>query len=172
MTEGADLAVEAPVRERKCDVDASVSNGAVPTIQSLLTVFGIVVAQRLVERSKLGDFSQANAVLVEVRDVAIHRLELVIVVASFFLEAALDAGPEVVGRIRRRLGPEEVERNRVVKVDVFLQQPQVEPAEWLHIVGVVLAASDRAVRLHDSAHAGCAHEHVVRLLLQHEVTGA
>ena len=58
-----------------------------------------------------------------------------------------------------------------MEVDVLLEQVQVEAAIGVHVIGVVLAHQlDRA--LDHPAHARGPDEHVVRLLLEHEVARA
>ncbi len=92
----------------------------------------------------------------------------VVVVAPLLLEAPLQSGREVVRRVRRRLGAEEVEGHAEVEVQVPLQRRGVDAAEGADVVGVVLLHElDGA--LHHSTDASGADEHVVRLLLQHEV---
>ena len=98
-------------------------------------------------------------------------MEAVVVVPPLLLEASLQPGGEVVGRVGRRLGAEQVERHAVVEVQVALERGDVDPAEGPDVVGVVLLHELHRALQHPR-HAGGAHEHVVGLLLEHEVARA
>ena len=93
-----------------------------------------------------------------------------VVVLLGLLEAPLQAHRVEVRGVGRDLGAEEVERNRVVEVEVLLERRQIDRAVPPHVVGLPLA-HQLARALHDAPHAGLAHEHVVRLLGQHEPAG-
>ena len=97
--------------------------------------------------------------------------EHVVVVVRPFLEAPLQALGVVVRGVRRGLRAEQVERHAEVEVQVLLQCREVDAAIRPDVVGVVLFHElDRT--LDDTPDAGGAHEHVVRLFLEHEVARA
>ena len=97
-----------------------------------------------------------------------RSVQPVVVVAAFLVEATLQPGGEVVGGVRRRLGAEQVERHAAVEVEVALQRRHVDPAERADVVGVVLLHQLHRA-LDDPPDARRPHEHVVGLLLEHEV---
>ena len=158
--------VEADVGEahRRADL----GEDPVPAVDALLAVRDVVVPQGLVERGQRGGRPRADRAVDHGRHVADGVVEAVVVVAALLLEAPLQPGREVVGRVGGRLRAEQVERDAVVEAEVALDRGDVDPAEGPDVVRVVLLHQlDRA--LQHPRHAGRAHEHVVRLLLEHEV---
>ena len=87
------------------------------------------------------------------------------------LEASLEPGRVEVGGVGRDLRAEEIERHRAVEVQVLLHRRQVDAAVTADVVGAVLA-HQLAGLLHDTPDARLTHEHVVRLLGQHEAARA
>ena len=164
--ERPDVAVEADVRQREGAAD--LGERAVPALDALAAVGHVVLAQRLVERRQRRRLALADAGVGGVGHHPRRVVQLVVVVAALLLEAALEAGGEVVGRVRRRLGAEQVERHAAVEVEVALQRGDVDAAERADVVGVVLLHQLHGA-LDDPADAGGADEHVVGLLLEHEV---
>ena len=165
------VAVEPDVGQLDLEVDAGLGHGPIPAVDALLAVLDVVVAQRLVEGGQFRDLLLDDALVGHLRHEPGGRLQDVIVVAALLLEAALEAGGEVVGGVGRRLGAEQVERHRVVEVEVLLQEVEVDAAVGVDVVGVVLAHQLDGALDHPTD-AGGAHEHVVGLLLQHELAGA
>jgi len=100
-----------------------------------------------------------------------------IVVDLGFLETPFQPGAESIRRIGGNLRAEQIERERIVQVELLLDGWQVDDAERSHLLdlGGILDAG----RFHRFAGAldgapdpGFADEHVVRLFGQHEAAGA
>ena len=94
-----------------------------------------------------------------------------------FLVAPLDAGIEGVGRVGRHFGAEQIERQRIVQVQLLLDGRQVDDAERADPGDVVRIGDAGFVHriagaLHDPGDAGLSDEHVVSFLGQHEAAGA
>ena len=104
-------------------------------------------------------------------DVAAVLGEHVVVLAPLLLPAALEPGGEVVGGVGRLLRAEQVQRDRVVEVDVLLDHVERDAAVRGDVLGVVLAHQLGGAG-HHAVDTGGADEHVVRLLLEHELAGA
>ena len=75
----------------------------------------------------------------------------------------------VVGHVGRGLAAEQVQADAVVEVQVFLNHVERDAAVPGDVAGVVLA-HELCRALHHPVHARGAHEHVVRLFLEHELT--
>ena len=167
--ERPDAAIEADVGEHEPLTDFA--QRAVPPIDALAAVGDEVVAQRLVEGRQRRRFPFADPVVGGVGHRRERLVEAMVVVALLLVEAALEAGGEVVGGVRRRLGAEQVERHAAVEVEVALQRRHVDAAERTDVAGVVLL--DQLHRpLDDAPDAGGADEHVVGFFLEHEVARA
>ncbi len=100
-----------------------------------------------------------------------------IVVDPGLAVTALEARIEGVGGVGGDLGAEQVERQRVVQVELLLQRRQVDDAEAAHprdVGGIVDAGRPhRLAGAQDgAADPGFAHEHVVGFLGEHEPAGA
>src|SRR2546426_562096 len=85
--------------------------------------------------------------------------------SSAISRPALQPGAEELRRVRRDLAAEEVERERVPEVQVALDRGEVERARGAGILPLPQALRGA---LDDPAHARLAHEHVMRLLCEHE----
>ena len=101
-------------------------------------------------------------------------LEDVVVAALAFLVAALQARAVEGGGVAGFVGAKQVDGDAEVEVQVALQCGQVDHAgvaQLLHVVGLDLVHHVHRALDH-AADARLAHEHVVRLLGQHELGGA
>src|SRR3990172_6900150 len=171
LGEAPDRAPEAAVGQRELDVDAVPLDALVPARDTPRAVRDVVVAQPLVQRGQRRLLPRDDAIAVEGGDDIGGLLQPMVVVLLGLLEAPLEPhGVEVRG-VGRDLGAEQVQRHRVVKVEVPLQGPQVDPAKLVDVVGLVLA-HELARPLDDAPDARFAHEHVVRLFREHEAAGA
>jgi hypothetical protein len=168
---GADLAVEAAMGQVKAEGDLMLADEAIPALDPLFAVGDVVIAQPLVEGGQGRRFQHLDRIRDQLRHLVMGVLEDVVIVELALAEAALEAHRVVIGGVGRQLLPEQVERDRVVEVQVALQRRQVDDAEAADIVGVVLA-HDLAGTLDDAGDAAFAHEHVVGFLGQHEAAGA
>src|ERR1044072_9343474 len=128
----ADLAVERDVRQRELEVVAGERDDLVPAQQPLRAVLRVVVAQPHVERGERR--------LVDALDLAVHQLEhrigvifkLMIVLDLRLAVAPLQPVVERIRRIGRDLAAEQIERERVVQVQLLLDRRQVDHAERAH----------------------------------------
>src|SRR2546429_9633777 len=84
-----------------------------------------------------------------------------------FLEAPLEPHRVEVRGVGRDLGAEQIERHRVVEVDVPLQGREVDAAEPADVVGLGLA-HQLAGALHHASDPRLADEEMMRLFGQHE----
>src|SRR3989449_4778621 len=125
----------------------------------------------LVQGRERGMLAHPQGLPVQLRDGIGRVLQPVVVVLLGLFEAPLQAHRVEVRGVRRDLGAEKVERDRVVEVEVLLERRQVDRAVLPHVVGPPVA-HQLARALHDTPHAGLAHEHVVGLLGQHEPAGS
>jgi hypothetical protein len=169
--EDTDLAVEPAVRERELGIDAGIAEDLVPPAQAFRAVVDVVVLQDAVQRDERRHFDVDDPPVGRLGDRRDGAGENVVVRTLVLTEAALQSGRVVVGRVRRSVAAEEVERDARVQVQEALDRRQVDPAVRTHIVGVVLA-HELGRALHDALDARRTDGHVVRLLLQHERRGA
>ena len=167
FSEVSDAAVEGAVGQAQFEVDAAVGDDLVPSVESALAVFDVIVAQSLVDgvEGRMLDVLEAFAIGFH------HRIggitQQVIVVQFGLAEAPLEAAGKVVGCVCRELGAEEVDRNREVKIDVALDEIERNSAVVAQVAAVVLL-HQLTSPLHHAADTGFTDEHVVRLLGQHE----
>src|SRR5215510_6696536 len=171
LGEQADRAAETPVRQPELEVDLVLLDDLVPPVDPALTIGDVVVAQPLVERGQGRRLAGRDAIAGELAHRVGGILEPVVVLLLRFLEAPLEAHGVEVGGVGRDLGPEQVERHRVVEVDVPLDRLEVDPAQPPDVVGLALA-HELARALHHPADSGLAHEEMMRLLREHEAAGA
>ena len=165
------------MRQRQAEIDADALDDLVEALDALGAVAGVVVAEPHVERGQRRLVDQLDLAIDELQ----HRIEIVfqpmVVLDRGLAEAALEAGVVGIGRVGRDLRAEQVERQRVVQVELLLDGRQIDHAERPHLVdGVRVVDTGRLHRLagalHDAADAGLADEHVMRLFGQHEAAGA
>jgi hypothetical protein len=177
VLELADQAVKADMGQFEFERDAGLVDDLVPAVDTALAVGGVVVAQPHIDRGQCR--------LVDPLDLAVdkfqHRigraLEPVVVVDLGFLEAALEPRRKRVGGVGRNLRAEQVERQRVMQIELFLDGRQVDDAEVADFADIVRVLDPGRLHrlagaLDGAADAGLADEHVVRLFGQHEAAGA
>src|SRR3989338_570556 len=167
LGERTDGPAEPSVRQPELEIDAVLPDDLVPARHAAGTVVDVVVAQTLVQRRERRLLAGAEPVALERRDPVRRVLQLMIVVLLRLLEAALQAHRVEVRGVRRDLRAEEVERHRVVEVEVPLQRGQVDPPVLAHLVGLVLAREFTRT-LDDAPDTRLADEHVVGLFGEHE----
>ncbi len=166
--ERAHLAVEAHVRQVEDGVEAVGVEDAVPAVHAGDAVGHVLAAQVGVERRQRGQPGLRQAAVLDPRHDGDGLGEQVVVLAALLLPASLQPGRVVVRHVGGGLSAEQVEAHAVVEVDVLLDDVQRDATIFPDIVVVVLAHQLRRP-LHHPVHARGAHEHVVGLLLEHEL---
>ena len=152
VTEDADFAVEADMRQRQFGRDAVLGERPVPAAQALRAIEGVLATQFVVDE-RTGRQGLGRDRTIGHGQVLIFEVEQdVIVVVLVFAEAPLQAGGVVVRCVGRLLAAEEVKRDRVVEVDVLLQRVEVD---------ATVARDVRRCRTHSSAQR-CAGRHARR----------
>src|SRR6266478_4670516 len=139
----------------------------VPAVQAALAVGDVVVAQTLVERGQRRRLARRDPIAVELVERVGRVLQPMVVALLALFEASLEPHRVEVRGVGRDLRPEEVERHRVVEVDVPLQGREVDAAEPAEVVRPALA-HQLAGALHDASDARLADEEVMRFLGEHE----
>src|SRR6266849_1075297 len=171
LPEAADGPVKGPVRQGQLEVDAVLPDDLVPAGHPALAVGDVVVAKALVEGDEGGLLAGDDALAVQLGYGIRRLLEQVVVRLLGLLEAALEPQGVEVGRVGRDFRAEEVEGDGAVEIQIALDGGQIDPAVLAQIVRLVLA-HELAGALDDAHDARLAHEHVVRLLGQHEAARA
>src|ERR1700733_5300867 len=177
VLELTDLAVEADMRQFEFEGDAGFVDDLVPAVEAALAIGGIIVAQPHIDR---GERRLVNAL-----DLAVDQLEHgigrvfepVIVADLGFLESALEPGGEGIRRIGRDFRAEQIERQRIMQIELLLHRRQIdhpELADLVHVVRILDAGSLHrlAGALDGAPDAGLPDEHVMRLFGEHEAAGA
>src|SRR6266540_60631 len=170
--ERADLTVESDVRQPQPLRQAGALHDLVPPVDTVLTVADVLAAQVGVEAQQGGGLRLADPAVIGDRvdhDGLVGQP--VVVAAPLLRPPSLQARGEVVGDVGGGLRPEQVQGHRVVEVQVLLDDVQRDAAVRAHVVGVVLQHQLHRA-LHHPVDAGRTDEHVVRLFLEHELTGA
>eukprot|EP00043_Microstomoeca_roanoka_P022424 m.486 g.486 ORF g.486 m.486 type:complete len:462 (-) comp217_c1_seq1:31-1416(-) len=175
--EHADLAVEAFMRQLQFELDPGFLDDLVPAADTARRIAGIIIAQAHVDRGQRRHFVAHQLAVDEIPHRVGVVLQLVVVFQPVLHVAALDARVERVGGIGRDFLTEQVERQRVMQVQLLLDRRQVDDAQIADLVDVIgvgdaVGVHHLAGPLDRAAHAGFAHEHVVRFLGQHEAAGA
>src|SRR5215467_2385463 len=162
-----DRPVEAAMRQAQLRVDLVLLDDLVPAVEPALAVGDVVVTQPLVERGQRRRLAGGDPVAVELVDRVSAVLESMVVALLAFLEASLEPHRVEVRGVGRDLRAEQVERDRIVEVDVPLQSFEVDAAEPADVVGLALA-HELAGPLHHAPDARLADEEMVRFLGEHE----
>ena len=165
------------MRQLESEAHADPLDDLVPAIETALAVGGVVVAQPHVDRSERGLVHALDLAVDELEHRIGRALELVVILDLGLLETALETGVEGVRRVGRDLRAEQVERQRIVQIELLLHGGEIDDAEVADLVDTARVLD--AGRLHRlagalnrAADAGLADEHVVRFLGEHEATGA
>jgi hypothetical protein len=109
------------VRQREPVADLRVLQDPVPAFDAGLAVGDVLTAQVEVQREQRGQLlGRPRAVRGRLLQEDAVLGELVVVLATGLLPAPLEAGGEVVGGVGGRLAAEQVQLDRVVEVDVLL----------------------------------------------------
>ena len=144
--ERADLAVERDVRQLQPLRQAGLCQDPVPPLDAALAVGDVLPAQVGVEPGQRGTPRSARCSLASPASTSASTMieSLVSWWSSWRRSSSqrpLRPGGVVVGDVRRGLAAEQVERHRVVEVQVLLDHRQRDRAVGGHVVGVVLAPS-------------------------------
>ena len=163
----ADLAMELVARQLHLEIAALLLERLVPAIDAALTILDVLGAKHFVECGAHRDILVNDLAVAE----HVHRErradQLVLVVAVFFV-ATLETGGERIGRVRRHLAAEEIQRQRVPEVQILLDRLEIDAALPAHIAGLHQLRGALAHALD----ARFTDEHVMRFFGQHEATGA
>ena len=165
------------MRQLESEGHADPFDDLVPAIKTALAVGGVVVAQPHVDRSERGFVHALDHAVDELEHRIGRALELVVILDLGLLETALETGVEGVRRVGRDLRAEQVERQRIMQVELLLNRRQIDDAEIAHLVDIARVVDAGLLHrlagaLNGASDAGLADEHVVRFLGQHEATGA
>src|SRR5215470_7085221 len=171
LGEEPDRPVESPVRQAQLHADLVLLDDLVPAVEPALAVGDVIVAQPLVERGQGRRLAGGDPIAIELVDRVRAVLEPMVVALLALLEAALEPHRVEVCGVGRYFGTEQVERHRVVEVDVPLQGLEVDAAEPADVVGLALA-HQFAGALHHASDARLADEEMMRFLGEHEAARA
>src|SRR5262249_30790248 len=136
VLELADLPVEHHVRQLESEAHADPLDDLVPAIETALAVGGVVVAQPHVDRSECGLVHALDLAVDELEHRIGRALELVVILDLGLLETALETSVEGVRRVGRDLRAEQVERQRIVQIELLLHGGEIDDAEVADLVDI------------------------------------
>ena len=164
------------MRKPEFEIDILALHNLVPTVQAARGIFHIVVAKPHVDGVKRRHLLDEDLVVPDHLNVIGVLLKLMVVIEPVFHVTAFDARVEGVGGVCRHFVSEQVKRQRIMQVQLFLNGRQIDDAEIadaVHVIGIGDAGRGHGIhcRLDGATDTRLAHEHVVCFLGQHETTG-
>ena len=170
----ADLAVKSLVWQGQSEGNSCIVNHPLPAANSIGNLINVVIAQAFVQRGQrrhvLGDDFSTH----DFGDRVFRIRQNVIVLQLRFAEAPFQSAGEIVRGVRRNIGAIKIERNAVVKVQVFLDRRQVNHAERAHVRWIfdLVFLHYLASPLNNASNARLADKHMVRFFGEHEPASA